>query len=92
MGSRPIRSAGRRTSGRWAMTDRSVARTKGQSSEGSGHRSPAPTGVTEATPTGRGIMLTVTLTSLDQDEANSSEDQAAVTSAHTVNDRARSIR
>ena len=32
MGSRPIRSAGRRTSGRWAMTDRSVARTKGQSS------------------------------------------------------------
>ena len=47
MGSRPIRSAGRRTSGRWAMTDRSVARTKGQSSEGSGHRSPAPTGVTK---------------------------------------------
>ena len=32
IGSRPIRSAGRRTSGRWAMTDRSVARTKGQSS------------------------------------------------------------
>ena len=32
------------------------------------------------------------LTSLDQDEANQSEDQAAVTSAHTVNDRARSIR
>ena len=46
----------------------------------------------EATPTGRGIMLTVTLTSLDQDEANSSEDQAAVTSAHTVNARARNIR
>ena len=37
-------------------------------------------------------MLTVKLTSLDQDEANSSEDQAAVTSAHTVNDRARNIR
>ena len=32
IGSRPIRSAGCRTSGRWAMTDRSVARTKGQSS------------------------------------------------------------
>ena len=36
--------------------------------------------------------LAVKLTSLDQDEANESEDQAAVTSAHTVNDRARSIR
>ncbi len=36
-------------------------------------------------------MLTVKLTSLDQDEANSSEDQAAVTSTHTVNDRAHSI-
>ena len=35
---------------------------------------------------------TVKLTSLDQDEANQSEDQAAVTSAHTVTDRARSIR
>ena len=34
----------------------------------------------------------VKLTSLDQDEAGSSEDQAAVTSAHTVNDRARNIR
>ena len=38
------------------------------------------------------MMLTVKLTSLDQDEANESEDQAAVTAAHTVNDRARSIR
>jgi len=32
IGSRPIRSTGCRTSDRWAMTDRSVARTKGQSS------------------------------------------------------------
>ena len=37
-------------------------------------------------------MLTVTLTSLDQDEANSSADQAAVTAVHTVNARARNIR
>ena len=35
---------------------------------------------------------TVNLTSLGQDEASRSEDQAAVTSAHTVNDRARNIR
>ena len=47
MGSRPIRSAGCRTSGRWAVTDRSMTRTVGQSSCGSGHRPPAPTGVTE---------------------------------------------
>ena len=43
MGSRPIRSAGCRTSCRRAMTDRSVARTEGQSTCGSGHRPPAPT-------------------------------------------------
>ena len=47
MGSRPIRSAGCRTIGRWAVTDRSMTRTVGQSSCGSGHRPPAPTGVTE---------------------------------------------
>ena len=47
MGSRPIRSAGCRTIGRWAVTDRSMTRTVGQSSRGSGHRPPAPTGVTE---------------------------------------------
>ena len=40
----------------------------------------------------QGIWGTVNLTSSDQDEASWSEDQAAVTSAHTVNDRARSIR
>ena len=47
IGSRPIRSAGCRTSYRRAMTDRSVARTVGQSSCGSGHHPPAPTSVTE---------------------------------------------
>ena len=40
----------------------------------------------------RARELAVKLTSLDQDEANQLEDQAAVTSAYTVNDRARSIR
>ena len=35
---------------------------------------------------------TVNLTSPGQDEASWSEDYAAVTSAHTVNDRARNIR
>ena len=47
IGSRPIRSAGCRTSCQRAMTDRSVARTVGQSSCGSGHHPPAPTSVTE---------------------------------------------
>ena len=42
-----IRSAGCRTSCQRAMTDRSVARTVGQSSCGSGHHPPAPTSVTE---------------------------------------------
>ena len=42
-----IRSAGCRTSCQQAMTDRSVARTVGQSSCGSGHHPPAPTSVTE---------------------------------------------
>ena len=37
-------------------------------------------------------MLTVKLTSPGQDEASRSEDQAAVTAAHTVNDCARNIR
>ena len=35
---------------------------------------------------------TVNLTSPGQNEASWSDDQAAVTSAHTVNDRARNIR
>ena len=43
IGSRPIRSAGCRTIGRRAVTDRSMTRTVGQSSCGSGHRPPAPT-------------------------------------------------
>ena len=47
LGSRLIRSAGCRTIGRWAVTDRSMTRTVGQSGCGSGHRPPAPTGVTE---------------------------------------------
>ena len=37
-------------------------------------------------------MLTVKLTRRGQDEASWSEDQAAVTWAHTVNERARNIR
>ena len=61
MGSRPIRSAGCRTIGRWAVTDRSMTRTVGQSSCGSGHRPPAPTGVTERPRQAGGIMLTVKL-------------------------------
>ena len=47
IGSTAIRSAGCRTSCQRAMTDRSVARTVGQSSCGSGHHPPAPTSVTE---------------------------------------------
>ena len=62
IGSRPIRSASSHTISRRTMTDRSIARTEGQSGYGSGHHPPAPTGVMERPPTGRGIMLTVKLT------------------------------
>ena len=47
----------------------------------------------EATPTGRGIMLTVKLTSPGCPyEGGLIRDQAAVTAVHTVNARARNIR
>ena len=47
IGSRPIRSAGCRTLRRWATTDRSIARTVGQSGCGSGHHAPAPIDITK---------------------------------------------
>ena len=47
IGSRPIRSASSHTISRRTMTDRSIARTEGQSGYGSGHHPPAPTGVME---------------------------------------------
>ena len=56
---------------------------------------PPPTGTHQChsmTPIGIGMMLTVKLTSPGQDEASWPEDQAPVTAAHTVSDRARSIR
>ena len=92
MGSRPIRSDGLPCQSP-TDDDRQVSSEDRRSVKLRVRPPPAGTHQCHrATSAGSGMMLTVKLTSPGQDEASWPEDQAAVTAAHTVNDRARNRR